>query len=68
MPSAFMLVPGSTGLRSGLAFDGTAGAGGDGAHFALTMIRAAIGIVIGLYLSTLIVFPTGKQHAIIGSF
>ncbi|KAG0175481.1 hypothetical protein DFQ28_000098 [Apophysomyces sp. BC1034] len=65
---AFMLVPGSVGLRSGLAFASEGAAGGEGAVFALAMIEAAIGIIIGLYLSTLLVFPFGKQSAALGSF
>ncbi|KAJ2960086.1 hypothetical protein NQZ79_g4462 [Umbelopsis isabellina] len=64
---AFFLVPGSIGLRSGLAvFSGTDS--GQGMTMAINMIQAAMGITVGLFLSTLCFYPRGTQHTPLMSF
>ncbi|CAM0134738.1 unnamed protein product [Umbelopsis sp. WA50703] len=61
----FFLVPGSLGLKAALGtFDNTSSGvdGGQGAYFALAMIESSIGITVGLFAATLVVYPRGTQH------
>ncbi|KAI8578161.1 hypothetical protein K450DRAFT_248402 [Umbelopsis ramanniana AG] len=61
----FFLVPGSLGLKAALGTfsDSTTGVnGGQGAYFALAMIESAIGITVGLFVATLVVYPRGTAH------
>ncbi|OZJ01836.1 hypothetical protein BZG36_04795 [Bifiguratus adelaidae] len=64
----FFLVPGSVGLRSGIALMGGEDINGSGAGFALAMIESAIGIAVGLFSATLIVYPKGTVHTPLMSF
>ncbi|CEG74513.1 hypothetical protein RMATCC62417_09713 [Rhizopus microsporus] len=60
----FYLVPSGLGVKAALGLFG----GGDdsvsnqGAGFALVMIETSIGITLGLFLATLIVYPKGTQR------
>ncbi|KAL7315890.1 pheromone-regulated protein prm10 [Mucor circinelloides] len=59
----FYLVPSSLGLKAAIGlFSGTDEVGTQGAGFALAMIESSIGITLGLFLATLIVYPKGTQH------
>lgn len=59
----FYLVPSSLGLKAAIGlFSGTDEVGNQGAGFALAMIESSIGITLGLFLATLIVYPKGTQH------
>ncbi|KAI8991885.1 hypothetical protein BDF20DRAFT_812672 [Mycotypha africana] len=59
----FYLVPSALGLKAAYGvFTGTNEAGDQGAGFALSMIETSIGITLGLFLATLIVYPKGTQH------
>ncbi|KAL9538711.1 hypothetical protein MBANPS3_010733 [Mucor bainieri] len=68
----FYMVPGSLGLKAALGFFGqpltdefaTQG----GAGFALSMIETSIGITVGLFIATLIVYPKGTQHTPLMNF
>ncbi|KAI8992317.1 hypothetical protein BDB01DRAFT_841642 [Pilobolus umbonatus] len=67
----FYLVPGSLGLKAALGFFGQNASGefaNQGAGFALSMIETSIGISIGLFIATLIVYPKGSQHTPLMSF
>ncbi|GAB5590308.1 pheromone-regulated protein prm10 [Umbelopsis nana] len=64
---AFFLVPGSLGLRSGLAVFSEPDSG-QGLSLAINMIQAAMGITVGLFLSTLCFYPRGTQHTPLMSF
>ncbi|KAI7898259.1 uncharacterized protein BX663DRAFT_525723 [Cokeromyces recurvatus] len=67
----FYLVPGSLGLKAALGFFDNSGASeyaNQGAGFALSMIETSIGISVGLFISTLIVYPKGTQHTPLMSF
>ncbi|KAI8086365.1 uncharacterized protein BX664DRAFT_282229 [Halteromyces radiatus] len=67
----FYLVPGSLGLKSALGFFGASSGSefsNQGAGFALSMIEAAIGISIGLFVATLIVYPRGTTHTPLMNF
>jgi hypothetical protein len=39
-----------------------------GAGFALSMIETSIGITVGLFVSTLLVYPKGSQHTPLMNF
>ncbi|KAI8372328.1 hypothetical protein EDC96DRAFT_438880 [Choanephora cucurbitarum] len=59
----FYLVPSSLGIRGAIGlFGGTEDSSNQGAGFALAMIESSIGITLGLFLATLIVYPKGTQH------
>ncbi|KAI8353231.1 hypothetical protein BD560DRAFT_336851 [Blakeslea trispora] len=59
----FYLVPSSLGIRGAIGlFGGTEENSNQGAGFALAMIESSIGITLGLFLATLIVYPRGTQH------
>ncbi|KAI8067805.1 hypothetical protein BC940DRAFT_238894 [Gongronella butleri] len=61
----FYLVPGSLGLKAALGvFGGNAGSefANQGAAFALSMIQTSIGISVGLFVATLLVYPRGTSH------
>ncbi|CEP18754.1 hypothetical protein [Parasitella parasitica] len=67
----FYLVPGSLGLKSALGFFGQSGTGefaNQGAGFALSMIETSIGITVGLFIATLLVYPKGTQHTPLMNF
>ncbi|KAG1563282.1 hypothetical protein G6F49_000160 [Rhizopus delemar] len=67
----FYMVPGSLGLKAALGFFGQSGTGefaNQGAGFALSMIETSIGISVGLFVATLIVYPKGTQHTPLMSF
>ncbi|KAI8379716.1 uncharacterized protein BYT42DRAFT_569766 [Radiomyces spectabilis] len=65
----FYLVPSSLGLKAALGlFGNTSEFGTQGAGFALAMIEGSIGITIGLFLATLIVFPKGTTHTPLMNF
>ncbi|KAI8095137.1 hypothetical protein BDF21DRAFT_405268 [Thamnidium elegans] len=59
----FYLVPSSLGLKAAIGlFSTTEEVGTQGAGFALAMIESSIGITLGLFLATLVVYPRGTQH------
>lgn len=59
----FYLVPSGLGLKAALGlFGGSDEVGNQGAGFALVMIETSIGITLGLFLATLIVYPKGTQR------
>ncbi|KAI7891759.1 uncharacterized protein EV154DRAFT_215922 [Mucor mucedo] len=59
----FYLVPSILGLKAAIGlFSGSEEVGTQGAGFALAMIESSIGITLGLFLATLIVYPKGTQH------
>ncbi|KAI9271400.1 hypothetical protein BY458DRAFT_571457 [Sporodiniella umbellata] len=67
----FYMVPGSLGLKAALGFFVKNGQGefaNQGAAFALSMIETAIGISVGLFVATLIVYPKGTQRTPLMSF
>ncbi|KAI9323243.1 hypothetical protein BX666DRAFT_1884679 [Dichotomocladium elegans] len=72
----FYLTPGSLGLKAGYGLfdssttdDSTANTlGNNGASFALAMIETAIGITIGLFVATLLVYPRGSQRTPLMNF
>ncbi|KAG2203824.1 hypothetical protein INT46_008021 [Mucor plumbeus] len=67
----FYLVPGSLGLKAALGFFGQSATGefaNQGAGFALSMIETSIGITVGLFIATLIVYPKGTQHTPLMNF
>ncbi|KAI7887881.1 uncharacterized protein EV154DRAFT_539536 [Mucor mucedo] len=68
----FYMVPGSLGLKAALGFFGSATQGGEfanqGAGFALSMIETSIGITVGLFVATLVVYPKGSQHTPLMNF
>ncbi|KAG0172399.1 hypothetical protein DFQ30_010535 [Apophysomyces sp. BC1015] len=67
----FYLTPGSLGLKAALGLFGSASStefGSQGAGFALSMIESAIGITVGLFVATLVVYPKGSQHTPLMSF
>ncbi|KAI9472003.1 MAG: hypothetical protein EXX96DRAFT_582557 [Benjaminiella poitrasii] len=67
----FYLVPGSLGLKAALGFFGNSGSSefaNQGAGFALSMIETSIGITVGLFIATLLVYPKGSQHTPLMNF
>ena len=50
-------MPGGMGVRSSLLLLGQAGNASQGTAFALQMILVALGIAVGLFASTLVVYP-----------
>lgn len=64
----FYLVPGTIGLRSGLALMSSDAQTAQGAGFALAMIESAISIAVGLFASTLLVYPRGANRTPLMSF
>ncbi|KAJ1902245.1 pheromone-regulated protein prm10 [Kickxella alabastrina] len=61
LPGEMFLVPGSVGVRgfsSMLSKDG-----GKGAQLALQMITTCLSIMMGLFASSFVVYPRGKQHS-----
>ncbi|KAJ2059772.1 pheromone-regulated protein prm10 [Coemansia sp. S146] len=63
LPGEMFLVPGSVGVRgfsSLLSKDGA-----QGAQLAMQMITTCLSIMIGLFASTFLVYPRGKQHSAI---
>ncbi|KAF9572097.1 hypothetical protein EC968_010348 [Mortierella alpina] len=57
-----LIVPGGMGVRSSLLLLGQAGNASQGTAFALQMILVALGIAVGLFASTLVVYPLGKKR------
>ncbi|KAI9307476.1 hypothetical protein BJ944DRAFT_157988 [Cunninghamella echinulata] len=70
--AVFYLVPGGLGLKAALGlFGGTDDINqysSQGSAFALSMIETAIGISVGLFIATLIVYPKGSQHTPLMNF
>ncbi|KAF7721612.1 hypothetical protein EC973_004359 [Apophysomyces ossiformis] len=65
----FYLVPSILGIKAALGLFGTTSEyGTQGAGFALAMIESSIGITVGLFLATLIVYPKGTQHTPLMNF
>ncbi|ORX51209.1 DUF1212-domain-containing protein [Hesseltinella vesiculosa] len=68
----FYLVPSSLGVNAANGFFGGDGSGNaigtQGAGFALAMIETSIGIMVGLFLATLIVYPRGTTHTPLMTF
>ncbi|ORZ05437.1 hypothetical protein BCR42DRAFT_463392 [Absidia repens] len=66
----FYLVPSSLGVKAALGLFGNSSSevGTQGAGFALAMIESSIGITVGLFLATLIVYPRGTQHTPLMTF
>ncbi|OBZ91601.1 Pheromone-regulated membrane protein 10 [Choanephora cucurbitarum] len=67
----FYMVPGSLGLKSALGFFGSTDNSefaNQGAGFALSMIETSIGITVGLFIATLVVYPKGTSHTPLMSF
>ncbi|EIE77667.1 hypothetical protein RO3G_02371 [Rhizopus delemar RA 99-880] len=60
----FYLVPSGLGVKAalGLFGGGSDEVGNQGAGFALVMIETSIGITLGLFLATLLVYPKGTQR------
>ncbi|KAI9261989.1 hypothetical protein BY458DRAFT_515520 [Sporodiniella umbellata] len=59
----FYLVPSGLGLKAALGLFGKSDeVGNQGAGFALVMIETSIGITLGLFLATLLVYPKGTQR------
>lgn len=60
------------GLKAALGFFGQPAtsefATQGGAGFALSMIETSIGITVGLFVATLIVYPKGTQHTPLMNF
>ncbi|KAG0249176.1 hypothetical protein BG011_009541 [Mortierella polycephala] len=57
-----LIVPGGMGVRSSLLLLDQAGDAAQGTAFALQMIVVALGIAVGLFASTLVVYPLGKKR------
>jgi hypothetical protein len=58
-------------LKAALGFFGQSATGefaNQGAGFALSMIETSIGITVGLFIATLIVYPKGTQHTPLMNF
>ncbi|KAI7877975.1 DUF1212-domain-containing protein [Lichtheimia hyalospora FSU 10163] len=71
----FYLVPGGLSIKAGYGiFDSgqndavTDNLGNQGANFALSMIETSIGITIGLFVATLLVYPKGSSHTPLMNF
>ncbi|KAI8090079.1 uncharacterized protein B0P05DRAFT_577640 [Gilbertella persicaria] len=67
----FYMVPGSLGLKSALGFFGSSDNSefaNQGAGFALSMIETSIGITVGLFIATLVVYPKGTSHTPLMNF
>ncbi|KAG0745299.1 hypothetical protein G6F33_005059 [Rhizopus arrhizus] len=59
----FYLLPSGLGVKAALGlFSKTNETGSEGAGFALVMIETSIGITLGLFLATLLVYPKGSQR------
>ncbi|KAF9122522.1 hypothetical protein BGX30_001923 [Mortierella sp. GBA39] len=57
-----LIVPGGMGVRSSLLLLDQSGNAAQGTVFALQMIIVALSIAVGLFASTLIVYPLGKKR------
>ncbi|KAG0045925.1 hypothetical protein BGZ83_008859 [Gryganskiella cystojenkinii] len=57
-----LIVPGGMGVRSSLLLLDQSGNASQGTTFALQMILVALGIAVGLFASTLVVYPLGKKR------
>jgi uncharacterized membrane protein YjjB (DUF3815 family) len=57
-----LIVPGGMGVRSSLLLLDQSGNAAQGTAFALQMIVVALGIAVGLFASTLIVYPRKSIH------
>ncbi|ORZ11376.1 hypothetical protein BCR41DRAFT_381464 [Lobosporangium transversale] len=57
-----LIVPGGMGVRSTLLLLDESGHASQGSAFALQMIMVALGIAIGLFAATLVVYPLGKKR------
>ncbi|KAF9544468.1 hypothetical protein EC957_012070 [Mortierella hygrophila] len=57
-----LIVPGGMGVRSSLLLLDQTGNAAQGTVFALQMIIVALSIAVGLFASTLIVYPLGKKR------
>ncbi|KAI9317051.1 hypothetical protein BX666DRAFT_1857711, partial [Dichotomocladium elegans] len=71
----FYLVPGGVSIKAGYGIfdtpentDSANELGNQGATFALSMIETSIGITIGLFAATLLVYPKGSQHTPLMNF
>ncbi|KAI8142132.1 hypothetical protein BJV82DRAFT_517055 [Fennellomyces sp. T-0311] len=65
----FYLVPGGLSIKAGYGmFTNDDSLGTQGASFALAMIESSIGITIGLFVATLVVYPKGSQHTPLMNF
>ncbi|KAJ2402311.1 pheromone-regulated protein prm10 [Coemansia sp. RSA 2559] len=62
LPGEMYMVPGSVGVR-GFSSLLNKESGGQGAQLALQMITTCLSIMMGLFASTFIVYPRGKQHS-----
>lgn len=63
------LVPGGLGIKAGYGmFDSSTSTGTQGASFALAMIESSIGITVGLFIATLVVYPKGSSHTPLMNF
>lgn len=58
-----LIVPGGMGVRSSLLLLDQSGHASQGTAFALQMIVVALGIAVGLFASTLVVYPR-KFHPV----
>ncbi|KAJ2455394.1 pheromone-regulated protein prm10 [Coemansia sp. RSA 2337] len=63
LPGEMFLVPGSVGVRGFSSLLSKNGA--QGAQLAMQMITTCLSIMIGLFASTFLVYPRGKQHSAI---
>lgn len=63
-------MPGGLGIKAGYGmFDNSDNSlGTQGASFALAMIESSIGITVGLFVATLIVYPKGSKNTPLMNF
>ncbi|KAJ1772711.1 pheromone-regulated protein prm10 [Coemansia sp. RSA 1813] len=61
LPGEMYMVPGSVGVRGFSSL--LSKEGGQGAQLALQMITTCLSIMMGLFASTFVVYPRGKQHS-----
>lgn len=61
-----ILVPGSIGVRGALLL--LTDPSGNGATFALNCVIIALGITVGLFAATFVVYPTGKKRSVFLGF
>ncbi|KAJ2627088.1 pheromone-regulated protein prm10 [Coemansia sp. RSA 1694] len=67
LPGEMFLVPGSVGVRgfASLLIQDGGSSGGQGAQLAIQMITTCLSIMMGLFASSFMVYPRGKQNSAI---
>ncbi|KAJ2785583.1 pheromone-regulated protein prm10 [Coemansia interrupta] len=61
LPGEMFLVPGSVGVRGFSSL--LSNEGGQGAQLALQMVTTCLSIMMGLFASSFLIYPRGKQHS-----